>query len=478
MFTMKAFKLWMEPDQALPEFKRLRFAETDVSVQDIITRGIHPESMIHDFYTNESCGLNVRIMDVLNEKDMKIPGIMEFGYCTDISVVPSYYYRRDDFTVNAEKISENICFTESLDYSELITIAKRRLTDTWSHKVAVNLAKRIYHEFNHLRDFLKKKDKNIKLSGYKDLDKYQIHTIVSLQDFDGHDKAIISCGIPNPNFRKTAFIRRITTPGGYLSLTDGFDQFSIIVSEGDDECKFELTCRCRRDGDMITIMPDAGDDKRKRRMALEFAQRWSVTGTFCFTVSLDIIAEMIETPGLQISFKGIRYKGSNDCQIPEIKVNGSRVERYAVGRYPTFQSTNEKIKGILQAYGVSMTGKKEALIEKIAKLSVFLYSEFNDTLNEYFTTRKYIKIPRLEKDREKSFPLLGNLDLGQMVLAMYIVRHLRGNVILDSTHVNDTYELIDLARALICSKIEVNGVFVRVETIEQGGNNNENSKQN
>jgi len=466
---MKTYKLWLEPDPLIPEFKRLRFAEVDVPVQEIIRRGIHPKSMEQDFHPSDSFGLNTLTTEILNDKGMKISGLVEFGYCENISEESSYFYGRNNFEINAKKISENTCFTDDLDYSKLIAIARRRLKETWSHRVAVNLAKKVYNEFNNLRDFLKKKDKNIKLSGYKDIDRYEINKIISLDDFEGHDKAIIACGIESPNFRKTSFIGKITTHDGYLSLIDGFDQFSIIVSEGGKENKFELTCRCRRQDNEVYIMPDIGKDGRKRRMAMEFAEKWSKNSDkYCFTVSLDTIAEMIEKPGIRISFEGIRYKGSNDCHIPDIKANGQRVERYAVGRYPTMKNTNEEIKEILQAHGVSMTGKKEELLEKLAKLSVFLYSELNDTLNNYFKNREYIKIPRIKKDKEKSFPLLEELDLGQMVLAMYIVRHLRGNTILESAHVNDTYELSDLARALIRGKIGIDGVFVEVETKQIG----------
>jgi hypothetical protein len=50
-----------------------------------------------------------------------------------------------------------------------------------------------------------------------------------------------------------------------------------------------------------------------------------------------------------------------------------------------------------------------------------------------------------------------------MLLAMYAVKHVRGNTILEASHVNDTFELEDLARALIGGNVSVNGVFLRIE---------------
>ncbi len=46
---------------------------------------------------------------------------------------------------------------------------------------------------------------------------------------------------------------------------------------------------------------------------------------------------------------------------------------------------------------------------------------------------------------------------------MYALRHMRGNTILEARHINDTFELEDMARALIKEDVTVNGVFVKVE---------------
>ena len=39
---MKTFRLWLEPDKKVPRFKRLRFEKTEVSVIDVLKKGIHP----------------------------------------------------------------------------------------------------------------------------------------------------------------------------------------------------------------------------------------------------------------------------------------------------------------------------------------------------------------------------------------------------------------------------------------------------
>jgi len=50
-----------------------------------------------------------------------------------------------------------------------------------------------------------------------------------------------------------------------------------------------------------------------------------------------------------------------------------------------------------------------------------------------------------------------------MLLTMYVLRHLRGNTILEATHENDTYDIPSLARALIKREVSLTGIFLRVE---------------
>jgi hypothetical protein len=39
---MKAYKLFFKPDNAVPQFKRLRFEEVEMPFRDVLTRGCHP----------------------------------------------------------------------------------------------------------------------------------------------------------------------------------------------------------------------------------------------------------------------------------------------------------------------------------------------------------------------------------------------------------------------------------------------------
>ena len=53
--------------------------------------------------------------------------------------------------------------------------------------------------------------------------------------------------------------------------------------------------------------------------------------------------------------------------------------------------------------------------------------------------------------------------MNNTLLAMYVLKHLRGNTILEASHENNTFELKDLAKSLLNNEVTVNGHFLKVE---------------
>ena len=42
MNTLQTFRIWLQPDEQFPQFKRLAWELVDVSIRDVLTGGIHP----------------------------------------------------------------------------------------------------------------------------------------------------------------------------------------------------------------------------------------------------------------------------------------------------------------------------------------------------------------------------------------------------------------------------------------------------
>jgi hypothetical protein len=110
-----------------------------------------------------------------------------------------------------------------------------------------------------------------------------------------------------------------------------------------------------------------------------------------------------------------------------------------------------------------MTGRKDQLVEKLAQLAARLYGEGRPELDAYFSEHKFVRAGNSVKQRGNDFPVLEGLDLRNMVLTMYIMKHLRGNTILESSHKNDTFDLLSLARSLIKREVALTGVFLQVK---------------
>ena len=98
---------------------------------------------------------------------------------------------------------------------------------------------------------------------------------------------------------------------------------------------------------------------------------------------------------------------------------------------------------------VSMTGRKSQLLEKLAKLAADTYEKEAASMEQYFARNRFIRIANGSSSGSREFPLLEGHDLREMLLHMFILRHLRGNTILETSHVNDTFDLVSLAKSLL-----------------------------
>ena len=114
---MEIFKLWLEPDKQIPRFKRLAYEVVDVSLADVLTKGIHP---LQAENTNKTLG--DRFVQILNSDDLKLEEMSRANYCKDTSPAGcyTYYYNTSPFVQTLEQIKNDILFVEDLSYMELI----------------------------------------------------------------------------------------------------------------------------------------------------------------------------------------------------------------------------------------------------------------------------------------------------------------------------------------------------------------------
>jgi hypothetical protein len=185
---------------------------------------------------------------------------------------------------------------------------------------------------------------------------------------------------------------------------------------------------------------------------------------------------MLEQDEFHLSF-GISVHGLTHRTTANLAVIKTvEVKRYQIGKLLTQSTTNDEIKPVLKQHNCKLGGRKEALLERLTQLCVQQYSEHEEELTAYFSRNRFIRISddstqnlykmNYEADKHPieyaTFPLLEDHLLRNQLLAMFVMRHMRGNVIVDGTYLNATCTLHELAKGLIQEVITLQKTFLRV----------------
>lgn len=467
----EAYRLYLEKDKDIPRFKKLNFKKEKISLTKVLTEGIHPHLLCHDRYGTHRSHLVETILKILNQDEFRLKDIKDLGYCYEIGAwTSSYYYGSEEERLeeNLGRIRQCIYFVEKLSFEELLEIAKRELRKNWNYEVVRKLVESCFlRDFNGLRSFLKDKKKEIKLKGYEDIKKYELHRILKVDDFSGKEKTLISHGLAVTNFRSPRFLEKVTNEEGFICLANRIKDFQLtweVTMEKEDKPEaFELAYNCQYGEGRVRLIPNLDSKENKTMVAKRIAKRFGEDrGCYCFTISLPTLEKMIDEPSCKITFPNLNYKDPESAPISSAELKERKIKTYSVGGYVTEASTNETIREILKNHQGKVSGKKEELIERLIDLAAYLYRERKGELDAYFLERKFIRIP-CSRSHEEEFPLLTGLDVRNLILTMYAVKHLRGNTILEKDYQNETYPIKDLARALVARRLTLEGSFFRVE---------------
>jgi len=468
---MKTYRLWLEKDSDLPQFRRLRFEQVEVSLKRVLLEGIHPHGATCSEYSRyDASHLSEKLIEIMNLDEFKIQELCQFSYCGDITVIPRIYYTygrddEDELEGNFKHIRESILFTDKLSYIELLELAKKKLKEKWDHNTARELLTATHYSFNSARSFVKTKDKKVKLSGYRDLDNYPLHEILTLEDFQDYEDTIISHGIKTTNFRQAKLLDKVTTRDGLLRLVPEFLDFQLKWELADSEKDIHITYNCQRKGNEVKLIPELSRDEMVRGAARETAARWSEEKTrYNFSLGLEKLEEMVGNADSMVLFPNLNYKNgemSGNTSVAEIKENG--ISHFIIGHFAKADYVNECIQEHLRNHDWKVSGKKGELLQRLIELAVELYREKEPLLDRFFRRKKFIRVPSALSGDDREFPCLEEFDLKNLMLSMYAIRHMRGNTILDASYLNDTLEIEDLAKALVMGSVTMDGAFLKVE---------------
>jgi len=305
----------------------------------------------------------------------------------------------------------------------------------------------------------------VKLRSYDDLDNYDLSQVLCLKDFDAEDRVIISQGLPAVNFRRESFLNQVTNKDGLIKLAECIPHFELspvdsVTGYGYSKLIFNGKVK---EGEVF-LTPTLTESPDIRSEAQMIAAKWRLDDSkYCFRTSMANLSRMHTEDRMQIRFPHLDYIHKKAPAESSGKLKTVSIESFTIGGFVTVRSSGDTIKEILRHYQVPMTGTKDKLLEKLAKLAAREYKKHKSEMKRYFQENRFIKINNTYGQSHSQFPLLDTERLRNLLLTLFAFRHLRGNVILDAGYENDTVDLVALANSLVNEEISLSGTFLRVE---------------
>ena len=124
------------------------------------------------------------------------------------------------------------CKKEHVDRDRLMDMAWRRLHECWNHGMAKDLLMGAYPGFRQMRAFLKRKNKNLKLTGYASLADYDLSKALHPDDFRNREQLLLEQVFGPLNFRRADWLDSITDEHGRLRLADKIHEFTLTKRNG------------------------------------------------------------------------------------------------------------------------------------------------------------------------------------------------------------------------------------------------------
>ena len=460
-------RLRLEPDKEVPGLKRLRFSPIEVTVEDVFLRGVHPHSVVRAGNQYDHTGMADTILAKLNEQTAYLAELKAHHLGHEIAAPGYSAYSSMEMPDPLERLlkhlSANLYFADDLGYEPLLAVAIARLRRIWAGSTARNMLANVAPDFASMREMLKRKAADIKVSSYADLDNVDLSRLFTVDDFLTHEQLLLNMGLETHNFRRSAVLSEFTDAQGRLKATASISRCQ--VSWGYDRAGEMpvVTYQCIVTGRQVRWMPSMSDNTKQREKTRNVARAWGKgTGRYCFTADLSDMERIIAEYRMRLSFPDLKY-GNGEKSHSEAT---AQVMQHGVLTYDNpFRvkagSSNEAIKDLLRHFGRKLTGRKEDLVQRLAELMADEYARKAPELNEFFGKQRFIRLSH-ERTDSKRLPVLQGYPLAGHLLTMYCVRHMRGNVVLEARHENTSVSLLDLAEAILTDRVKLSGCFVPV----------------
>ena len=460
------YRLELRPDPEIPQFKRLWWEKVEVPPADVFRMGIHPHSVVVRSQGRDHTGAATVILDRLNVDDAFVPDLKAHNLGCEICCTNGGYHgygtTTDDLERLFQQVSQAVYFVTDLTYEQLVEAAVTRLRRIWDHKMARDLVQALGRDFTGMRDFLKRKKPDIRLVGYHSLDDYELHRIVTVGDFLTEDMLLVNYGLESHNYRRTSVIDQFTDHSGRIRLTPSINDCLVDWDFKPGNWEPYVSYRCRIEGNRVAWRPELKPDEKQRQKACEIATEVGHgAAKYVFSTSVAEMAEALQQERFRLRFPDLTYREKPKPSDAKAKVQPAALVCFGEASGLRSRLSNEKLKDVLREFDKKLTGKKDDLVRRIAETVAEEYQAHESELDRFFGRHRFVRLAAQPKMVNR-FPVLEGHRLRAPILILYCLRHLRGNVILEAGHVNDSVDVLDLAEAWLDRKVMLNGSFVPV----------------
>lgn len=457
---IQGIKLWLESDHLIPAFLRLRSEPVEVPVADVLLKGIHPESAMGIGGDWSQAG--ELLARTLNRECFRFDPLGVHRLDTDIVPMKDGFHhdRRTGLQRGLDSVCGSVYFAEQADYSLILGKAVERLRTRWNGESAWNLLRADGGRFSEMRAFLKKKHPDLKISSYDDLKGLFICSLLSVDDFIDQEQSLISEALACHNFRRASVIHEMTDDQGRLRFLDRIEWFELVINPGRLPGTGRVKYACEVRGKTVHLTPDLSHELIQRRFAKKFAQEYRTTGgDYCFVMPVGQLQEILDREEVSLNFSNVRYLQRLKRMHTTARLRKEQIPRFGISWRK--METLEQFRDALRTHGEKISGTKDQLLKRTASLVAARYAEVAPELSEWFAENPFVRVPK-EQNFADPFPLLNDDPLKNLLLSLFLMRHLRGNTVVDVNHENQSVQPEDMAEALLNGKVKLSGCFLRV----------------
>jgi len=464
--NIMTYRLELRPDPEIPQFARLWWEKVETPLRDVFRQGIHPHSIVVRSQGRDHTGAASVILDRMNEESAFVTDLKAHSLGCEITCSNHGHYgygaTTDDLERLFQEVSRNVYFVQEITYEQLVEVAIARLRRVWDHKMARDMVQALGRDFAGMRDFLRRKKADIRLVGYHSLDDYDLSAILSVDDFLTEDTLLVNYGTESHNYRRASVLDRFVVPGGRISLTPRIDDCVVDWDFKPGNWEPYVSYRCRIEGSRVEWRPDLKPDDKQRAKAREIAaETGRGEASYVFDTSVTEMTDALQQERFRLRFPDLTYREKPKPAAAKAKVQPAELICFGEASGLRSRLSNEKLKDVLRAFDKKLTGKKEDLVRRMAETIAEEYEAHEPQLDRFFRKHRFIRLAAQPKMLNR-FPILEGHRLRAPILILYCLRHLRGNVILEAGHVNDSVKVSDLAEARLDRKVMLNGSFVPV----------------